>query len=277
MDFVGFIDSKLEREDVLYCEHPMFKPEILKKHSGSEIRIIISIKNTGEIMQFLMDFAQTDNIDILCFVLWYKEETGDKFNVNRFLGYFRNQLITEDIPTIISNDCTAGRIYEALGLVLATPTINTVITSEEYLKIIKNPEKYLNGKIEPFGRIRPCREEGYTSDKDLEAGKVDDVTILFAHNYEKKNVYLQWTCLCELVNYNRIINVYSDMNDWSVMTFAQQKEFAQIKDEKIYISSRCSVNIGDVSVYMKENYFFYIWEAIENHFDLLGFINKEYI
>ena len=78
-------------------------------------------------------------------IIHYKVFSIPCFDIDKYLDIFN------DTPTILSNNCSAGVIYNTLGLEFKTPLINLWLSDKDYLKFLKKTKKYLSYKLKPNG------------------------------------------------------------------------------------------------------------------------------
>lgn len=60
----------------------------------------------------------------------------------------KRRRLTNEAPTILSNNCIAGMIYHDLGLRFDSPTINLWITPDDFLKFVCDLESYADCELE---------------------------------------------------------------------------------------------------------------------------------
>ena len=98
---------------------------------GKKVGVVISSEKYEEIIR---ELEMKCNIDWVCLLPVWRNGADDYFSANRLLGFFRRKALEKkgkSMPTLISNDCIAGRIYEALGIYggdgsCFSPTINVL-------------------------------------------------------------------------------------------------------------------------------------------------------
>lgn len=112
--------------------------------SNNQIRIISAIADPYATLRTLHEEStDTDNQIVLLWDVFKDFIHKDKtvVDINTMLSYFRSQLITSDMPTILSNTCNAGFIYNMIGqknmgiLYMPSPTINNIIEPSDFIKI----------------------------------------------------------------------------------------------------------------------------------------------
>lgn len=60
--------------------------------------------------------------------------------------------IRKNPPTIFANNCWGGVIYHRLGLQFMSPFINMFVNAEDYLKLLSEPQKYVEEKLSLCGK-----------------------------------------------------------------------------------------------------------------------------
>jgi uncharacterized protein (DUF1919 family) len=110
--------------------------------------------------------------------------------------------------TIISNNCTAGYVYQHFGLKYNTPTAGIFFTTEDYLRLIKNPKRYLENCNLDF--IEPKNSKNYTLLKDTHGyGKYPvatllDIEIYFMHYHSRKEAEQIFIRRSSRIDYNNL-------------------------------------------------------------------------
>lgn len=107
----------------------------------------------------------------------------------------------EDL-TIISNTCTAGFLYNMLGIQYNSPTIWMFFKDEDYIKFVKNMKEYLNYDLELYFDERL----GYP------VGKLKDINIYFNHYKSCEDAYEKFNLRKKRINYERLmfVGMFSD-------------------------------------------------------------------
>lgn len=75
----------------------------------------------------------------------------------------------ENVPIIISNNCWGAGIYQNLKMQYITPFVGLYILPDDYVKLVKGFERYINAEI-IISKV-----------DDYPIGKLDDITIYFLH------------------------------------------------------------------------------------------------
>lgn len=83
--------------------------------------------------------------------------------------------------SLLCNNCTGGMILHELGFRFDTPTINTWIPDEDFLKFVSDFSFYKKQEL--------CIE---TSERPYVIGKVQDVHIHFMHETDPQKVSSEW-------------------------------------------------------------------------------------
>lgn len=92
--------------------------------------------------------------------------------------------IKKNIPTIFANNCWGGLTYNKLGLEFTSPLINMFETDEDYLKLLRNPKKYMNSRLElKEERFEPVLRKYYP------VCSCNDILLYFNHydSFEEAN------------------------------------------------------------------------------------------
>lgn len=275
MEFEGFIDrGKLAGGECYALGKPVIHPDALQSLSRTRLRIIITVHAANEV---LADLAwRTGRMDVLCMVPIYNDVAlGEcRYDINKFLSYFRSKLIRVEVPTIFSNRCTAGYIYKALGVNMISPTINTGISPENFLKICKNPKDY-------FSENMVFDHWTITQFRSAAVGRVKDVEVLFAHAEDGLQAIRRWNKMRKWINWNYLVYVMSDTVTSTIMpTFSCQmaEKFCSMKDKHMLITRNALYAGKNLQgcMFVNHEHFHDKDRVIESWFDLIGWINGEY-
>lgn len=267
MEFSGYIDrSVVAVDDTILLEKKVYS---LSQVLGSKkkIRMIIAVGNPEEV---LGELQWHNELDLLCLVPCYEDYITKRrvYDINKFLSYFRSRLIKVDIPTILSNSCNAGFIYRMLGVKRISPTINNVICPEDFLKICKEPYKYLSKDI-TLGHWALYNGERHP------VGKIEDVSVHFVHDTVSEDALKRWNSFRQRINWDNFHFIMSE--DISLVPYMTAREFCQLQERHLLILQKNNYKFNfSGSIYMNHNHFHIRNSAIENYFDLLGWINREY-
>ena len=107
-------------------------------------------------------------------------------------------------PSIVSNNCWAGFVYQSKGLQYCSPFIGSLILPHDYLKLLSNLPHYLGQQLHlgqqlrfvDFGRRFP---QAY----------LDDVLISFPHDRCEKEVEKKWMRRAERFNFDQMLVKFS--------------------------------------------------------------------
>ena len=278
ISYEGYIDSNVKNSEITLNEHKIFNAREIKDWSKEkQYRVIVASGQFESIVFDISNLASKYELIILCYIPIYekrsfaKEKGVEVYNVNRMLGFFRRKLLNvDDFPTVISNDCFAGRIYDAfdaINMITITPTINTWIDIEDFLKLSSNPKHYLQIEMKEYIWRKVWIHE-------VIAGKLDDIYINFAHSEGTDAGWLmdRWNYMCEKVKWDNMLFVVRE-NEALPYEFTRQFsliEYPNIIFRRKYLSKD---DIKSNSVFAPEminnpN------APIENHFDILGLFNR---
>lgn len=281
MDFEGFIDKAVLAKDCILDNRKIIHPGALSQYGEARLKIIVAIGNPNEALADLHWYAKNSNL--FCLVPLYNdfittlecssEYQAPFYGINELLSYFRRQLVNRDIPTIISNSCVSGFIYNALGAKMISPTVNTYIKPADFLKICETPREYFSEDMvfdhwtyNGYGARRPvCR--------------VKDIEVLIAHSVDaEKSIYI-WNKSRKWINWENLIYILDDKFD--MISCAVIKKFCELPEKHMCIISR-NINMGEnmKGIFLTSglylNHFHMRDVAIENWFDLVGWINNEF-
>lgn len=277
IEFSGYIDRNEKYCGALCQGKPVYTSQKLTEYEGRNIRLIISPRFYESILSDLLFSEHEFGFHALCLVPRFRRFNLDYevYDINHFLGYFRRRLYTKDTPTIISNDCVAGEIYWLMDMPMLSPTINMYIAPNDFMKLCKEPKKYfdIEGKG-MFFNVLPIGDEPVDCKMGLPAMKIDDIDVTFAHSNGKTTELIErWNMMRRKINWGNIIYIFRATRK------AVPKDFVQ--DFKKLTRKHLIMNYGVNGVIYKEidqlffsEYILGTDRAIENDFDLLGWLNQ---
>lgn len=269
MDFEGFIDKCTpKKEDCYILGKKMMHPSDLKILDQTRLRIIIASLAANEMLADLVWY--TENKDVLCMVPIYNDLIPGvkRYDINKFLSYFRAKLITVKVPTIFSNRCTAGFIYRALGETMISPTIDTGISPEDFLKICRNPKDYFSeDMVFGYSTIR--------YNKIRTVGRVKDIEVLFAHTDDGSQAIRRWNKMRKWIDCDRLVFVMSD--EISMISCQIAEEFCSMKQKHLLLMQNVFYNGKNLKgcMFVNHRHFHDRDRVIESWFDLVGWVNGD--
>ena len=153
-----YLDKRVVHQGSLLNERPIFlSQERLTEYKGSNIRIFVSIENYTDAIVELTYLSQKYDFSALCYIpVGYVITEANSANrkesycINASLSYFRKKLFKGTVPTILSNDCSAGGLYQILGLTMISPTINIGILEDDYIKLCNDPRHYFDIEVSTY-------------------------------------------------------------------------------------------------------------------------------
>lgn len=111
--------------------------------------------------------------------------------------------------------------------------------------------------------------------EDVVVGMVGDCEVVFAHTQNEDEGIKRWNMLRNKINWDKLIYLYIDQKHEAVSPYFIKERFSELSEPKLYVSQLGMRNMGDAdSFYMQDNYLGRMDIAIENHFDLLGWLNE---
>ncbi|MGB4659210.1 MAG: DUF1919 domain-containing protein [Mobilitalea sp.] len=140
----------------------------------------------------------------------YRVFTLPNFNLQTYLE------IRESKPTIFSNNCWGGITYHHLKLEFTSPLINMYENSRDYIKLLKNPEKYMNSKL-------TLKEECYepTLKRNYPICYCDDILLHFNHDTSFEEANESWERRKKRINWNNLFVMMYTESEEIAMEFAK--------------------------------------------------------
>ena len=101
--------------------------------------------------------------------------------------------------TIISNNCSAGFIYNNLGHQFLTPTINLQFTDEDYLTLIYNLKEFVEN-----GELTEVEQTGLSYPVGQLTAPCGSIKIYFLHYDNFQHCYDKWMERCKRINWDNM-------------------------------------------------------------------------
>lgn len=279
VDFSAYFDKKINHEEATYNGKPVISIERLKEYKGRSIRIIVTPKCYENVLADLLWLDHLYEFHALCLIPRFKHLSTHEegYHINKLLSYFRGLLFVGTTPTILCNSCIGGQIYDAIDRTLLTPTVNVGIEPRDFLRLCKKPNHYLSIDAEELHWVRSFGNPGREYD-DL-CTRIDDIEVIFAHTDSSEGVLERWNYMRKKVNWDRVIFLLTEQPTQDNIPFDVLNTFFSLKGEKLFINNHSFISGGAdyESVYIPNAE----WitgrdSAIENYFDLLGWMNGDY-
>lgn len=256
------IDKNPQKNCHLYEDIYIYTPTYFKENiSGQkEVQIYISINDTfGAISEINTHLENTT-------VFLPVNEKG-ALGHNLAVAPLRNKLLKNKEITFISNSCFAARLYQLHDLPFNTPTIATIIESEDYLKFCLNFREYINKELKFY-----CKQEWFIENYYHVTCMLDDIKIRFMHQENYDSIKENWDKRVKRINYDNLVFIW-DYNHYPA-TYDILKKFSEMKNKKMIffseVSSPISIknSISNFSIYTPST-------LIEKKFLLTDWLNSK--
>jgi len=112
-----------------------------------------------------------------------------------YFDFERYLQVKESKITIVSNNCWGGYLYNLLKLPFTSPFINTAVSEEHYVRLIKNLPEYLQ---------LPLEDTKSNEHECAPCGRLGDVEILFIHHASFELAKSDWDRRAARVNWDNI-------------------------------------------------------------------------
>ncbi|CDM69222.1 hypothetical protein CM240_2064 [Clostridium bornimense] len=109
------------------------------------------------------------------------ENMISNYRRNEIVKGYKEKLINKDF-TILSSNCNGGFIMHDLGVRFNTPTINLFFLPKDFIKFVKDFDKYINLELI---EVEDCKET-------YPVGKIEDIKIYFQHYHTFKEAKEKW-------------------------------------------------------------------------------------
>jgi len=115
--------------------------------------------------------------------------------------------------SIISNNCTAGYIYQHFGIEYKSPTAGLFFHADDYLKICREPHRYFSKEPSIISKVESKRYDVMEITNrwgDYPIGKVEDIEIYFMHYPNPNEAILKWKNRCKRMNYDNLVFLFTE-------------------------------------------------------------------
>ncbi len=279
VDFSCYIDRNPGKRELTFNDHPIYSIDKLMEMSDIHIRLVISPCAYKEILADLLWMDHKFGVDALCLIPQYREIDTELhrevYDINHMLGYFRRKLYDKDVPTIIANTCIAGRMYDMFNMPMLSPTINTGIDYDDYIKFVMNFEHYMSKDVELLGWEKDFGNPG--NDMEVRIGMVDDIKVRFAHMQDDKGIADHWNMMRKRINWDNLIFVLAAYRGTSPgLSIKHVKEFDKLKSKHLVVDMFTELNVcsNSNSIHIYDDLFSNRNAVIENEFDIIGWMNE---
>lgn len=130
---------------------------------------------------------------------------------NRRLIIKQKKALANDRFTLLSQNCIGGVFYHDMGLPFQSPTINLYFTAADFVKLAKEPRRYMELSLEVKWGL------------DYPLGKLGDIMIHFMHYKTCEEAKAAWERRKARVDYDNIVIISTDMEGFDDSVFEQWK------------------------------------------------------
>lgn len=175
--------------------------------------------------------------------------------------------------TILSANCLGGLLYDRLGLKFLSPTINTLITSDQFVRFVLDYEQYLTKELVFIESERP-----------YPVAQLGDIQIYFAHYKTAEEAAACWNRRKERVKKERLFVLLNDRDRVTEEDFCRLDE-SGLKNVMVFTANKhlkhrctfyvpCQDKDGMVGNLMMKSWVTGKMVA-ERYFDFVGWFNQE--
>lgn len=136
--------------------------------------------------------------------------------------FFRKKFKFIPPLTIISSDCSGGVLLHDYGLALDTPTVNMIITGDDFLRLCENLEEYLSKEL--------VEVDG----GDHAVALCADVKLDAIHYRTFEQLNSAWRRRSARVHFDNIVFLFSENQ---IENEEQLDRFAKLKGRKLVLAS----------------------------------------
>lgn len=169
-----------------------------------------------------------------------------KSKIYRIIGPFKRIGLTNKNFSILSNNCWGGIIYRNYALPYLTPTCGLYFFSNDYLKFLKNLDKYLSLNLVQISKEKSAHSEKFLNSEHIIIGKLGDIELIFVHYKNFEDAKNKWDRRKKRLNKNNLIVKFSDQNSFKKEDFL---EFEKLNyKNKIFITVNKSITSKKVKI-----------------------------
>jgi uncharacterized protein (DUF1919 family) len=183
--------------------------------------------------------------------------------LQRTIKFFRRIGLKNRGFTIISNNCTAGYVYQYFGLKYRTPTAGLFFEANDYVKLASNPKKYFIGAKLEF--INPADSKNLKLYNDSNnwgnypVAKLIDIEIYFMHYPDQKTAENMWYRRLQRINFENMLFLFTENESFSKSVILEYLKINgqnkvcltntdySIENESLIIDKRAAVGGGNFS------------------------------
>lgn len=160
--------------------------------------------------------------------------------LNPLLGKTRQRRLRSNQFSIISNNCWGGMVYQYFHLSYTSPTVGLYFFPEEYLKMLKSPQDYLNPEAKlNFINYKESKYAEILEKRGQEHVPIgvlnDNVEVVFLHYKTEEEARDKWFRRVRRIDWDHVLYKFAQMNG---CTNAQIEEFLSLE----YANKICFVN-----------------------------------
>lgn len=144
-----------------------------------------------------------------------KENTFDQKKARELFNQKNIELLKNKDFSLIASNCNGAFISHDLKLRFNTPTVNLFLYPDDFLKYVKDLERYTNCELTFI------KEEGVT----YPVGQLDDIKIYFMHYETEKHAAEKWNDRTERIDFD---NLFIMMTDRDGCTLEHLKQFDEL-------------------------------------------------
>lgn len=137
-------------------------------------------------------------------------------------------------PTIVSNNCWGGGIYEDLNIPYMSPTVGLFFYAPCYIKFVSNLKYYLNKEL------YFTKDSKYNVVCDYPIGIIDDIEIHFLHYKSEEEAYEKWNRRKQRVDYDNLYIKFCD-NDLCTIDHVEMFSKLPFKKKVMFTSKKYSI------------------------------------
>ena len=177
-------------------------------------------------------------------------------------------------PSIIASNCNGTFMLHDLGLKFNTPFINLWIKPDDFIKLLKNFDSYINSEL----------TETFEQNIKYPIGKLNDINIYFQHYDSFEHAKTKWNERKKRINYNNLFVLFTDRDgcteenliefdklDYRSKVVFVNKKYQNIKSAYYIKGFENDISVGICSNFMPKKQ----WKRYYDQFNYVKWLNRE--
>lgn len=136
-----------------------------------------------------------------------------KHYIEHKIKFYRRIGLKNKKVAIISNNCTAGYVYQYFGLEYCSPTAGLFFTGEDYVKICSDLKGYFAKElvfISPENSKNKIQLYGSNNWGNYPVARLGDIEVYFMHYHSQEEAEQKWERRISRIDYDNLIFLFAE-------------------------------------------------------------------